>query len=142
MSDARVHYVVLKQQPRTTHPRTNHPHQKEGTATTHKDHAARKPETPNPEHGTQPTQATHHIPALLPQDPTVCQTRKPARPAPHPFPQHPPQREGVRTRNTTQTNRPLSADIPPMSTHRRTCACAMGFASTHPPDHPCEQTRG
>jgi hypothetical protein len=70
IKDARVHYVVLKQQPRTTHP-THTP--KQGN---HAIGAARKPETNNPGR-TKPS------PVLLPQDPTVCQTLNRMNPAPH-----------------------------------------------------------
>jgi hypothetical protein len=67
IKDARVHYVVLKQQPRTTHP----------THFTCVLGAARKPETnvPTPQPRTPPEGRTRgRAMVLLPQDPTVCQT--------------------------------------------------------------------
>jgi hypothetical protein len=139
VSDARVHYVVLKQQPRTTPPHTHRP-PKEGNSHARTDHAARKTGNTQTRNTKHPTLTGHapHATALLPQDPTVCQTRKPACPPPAPFQdtrKHPYQGQ-------ERTNRPLSADIPPMSTHRRTDACAMGFASTHPGTHPCRQNQG
>jgi hypothetical protein len=63
IKDARVHYVVLKQQPHTTHP----------THFTCVLDAARKPET----------QVPGSPPVLLPQDPTVCQTLNRPSPPPH-----------------------------------------------------------
>jgi hypothetical protein len=62
--------------------------------------SARKPETPNPETTTAKAAAP---PALLPQDPTVCQTL-PGDTAPVPFQDHhasPPKGKnaGVRTNN-------------------------------------------
>ena len=74
IKDARVHYVVLKQQPRTTHPT----HTTRKGAETCMIGAARKPETNKP--GRNP-------PALLPQDPTVCQTL-PGDTVPVPFQDH------------------------------------------------------
>lgn len=58
IKDARVHYVVLKQQPRTTHPTRTHKRANRVLA------AAGKPET----------QVPGKTPVLLSQDPTVCQT--------------------------------------------------------------------
>jgi hypothetical protein len=73
IKDARVHYVVLKQQPRTTHP-THQPPPKEQPP--RMIGAARKPET-NKTHNptTHPTSGKRgRAMVLLPQDPTVCQT--------------------------------------------------------------------
>lgn len=72
IKDARVHYVVLKQQPQTTHP----------THTTCMIGAARKPETNKPGKQPAPQPQYQPLPALLPQDPTVCQTLN------HPIPRH------------------------------------------------------
>jgi hypothetical protein len=83
IKDARVHYVVLKQQPRTTHP--THPRQ---SRTTHVIGAARKPETNVP--GKSPS------PVLLPQDPTVCQTL-PNNHKPPAFQDQPSKEEPART---------------------------------------------
>jgi hypothetical protein len=85
IKDARVHYVVLKQQPRTTHP-THQPPPKEKPPCMID--AARKPETNKPGTGTKHSPR----PALLPQDPTVCQTLNRAAPAPAVPQQPPPQR--------------------------------------------------
>lgn len=59
---------------------------------THEDHAARKPETPKPAPRNHATLTGHapHATALLPQDPTVCQTQKPDNPLPAPFHNTPP----------------------------------------------------
>ena len=71
IKDARVHYVVLKQQPRTTHP-TRAPTK----GTNRMIGAARKPETqvPQPAPRTPQTGNAAGAVVLLPQDPTVCQT--------------------------------------------------------------------
>src|SRR6476620_6773446 len=72
IKDARVHYVVLKQQPQTTHPTHTTPTKRAETCMID---AARKPETNKPETNTpQPVSPDASLPALLPQDPTVCQT--------------------------------------------------------------------
>ena len=111
IKDARVHYVVLKQQPRTTHP----------THTTCMIGAARKPETHKP----APLPTKGRTTALLPQDPTVCQTLNHRTP-PAPF-QEPPKRRTVLS--TGKTRQPLFVDIPPLSTRRRTSVCATGLYS-------------
>ena len=117
IKDARVHYVVLKQQPQTTHPtHTN----------AHVTGAARKPETNKPRKQPAPQPQYQPLPALLPQDPTVCQTLPTS-------PDH--QRstalpEGrTRTNTTVRATRHLFVDIPPMSTRRRTNVCATGIYS-------------
>jgi hypothetical protein len=84
---------------------------------------ARKPETQVPE---PPQPKTAAPPVLLPQDPTVCQTRN------HPDP--PPHRSKTPSKRTSvlgveKTTRPLFVDIPPMSTRRRTIVCATGLYS-------------
>jgi hypothetical protein len=52
---------------------------------------------------------------------------------------HNPHKEGKQTRspysNQPAPTRHLSVDIPPMSTHRRTNACAMGLLLTTPTPH-------
>jgi len=70
IKDARVHYVVLKQQPQTTHP-THNPSEREADRVIG---AARKPETNKTHTTTKPPKGPRHDMALLPQDPTVCQT--------------------------------------------------------------------
>ena len=125
IKDARVHYVVLKQQPQTTHP-------------THANVCARcsqetRNTSPTPPPGLLPRKGTpDDAMVLLPQDPTVCQTLN--RPYP---PRH-------RSRTTTpkgkdpywvpgKNRRPLFVDIPPVSTRRRTYVCATGVLLTTPP---------
>ena len=71
IKDARVHYVVLKQQPQTTHP-THNPHQREPTV---------RSMQPGNQKQTNPGKSPS--PALLPQDPTVCQTLNHRFPLPH-----------------------------------------------------------
>jgi hypothetical protein len=71
IKDARVHYVVLKQQPRTTHP-THAPAPKDQNNRVIG--AARKPETNNPTPQPPGPKAGSCAMVLLPQDPTVCQT--------------------------------------------------------------------
>ena len=122
IKDARVHYVVLKQQPRTTHP-THAPLPKEKPTV----HARCSQETRNKQ-----TPGKLPSPVLLPQDPTVCQTLN--RPTPPRTVPGPPQ-ERIRTRHTGKTTRPLFADIPPVSTRRRTYVCATGVT----PDNPTTQ---
>jgi hypothetical protein len=73
IKDARVHYVVLKQQPQTTHP-------------THNMRDRCSQETRN-------KQTRGQTPALLPQDPTVCQTL-PSNHTPARFPEHRPLPKG------------------------------------------------
>ena len=86
IKDARVHYVVLKQQPQTTHP----------THTNMRDRCSQ--ETRNKQTRKHTTAKTMiRSTALLPQDPTVCQTLN------HPFPDpavpgHTIRRPGIRTR--------------------------------------------
>lgn len=72
--------------------------------------------------GNQKQSTTSQKPmVLLPQDPTVCQTLN--HPAPHP----PFQNHHWSVLDTKRTTRPLFVDIPPMSTRRRTIACATGL---------------
>ena len=82
----------------------------------------------------------HDAMVLLPQDPTVCQTLNrllPRRTVPGP---PPPQKGASNPYWAPQNNtRPLFADIPPVSTRRRTSVCATGVLLTTPP-HP--HTRG
>lgn len=118
IKDARVHYVVLKQQPRTTHP----------THTTCMTGAARKPETNKP--ATPPRKNGTGTTALLPQDPTVCQTLN--------HPSHTSTLPGTPTKegtvlSTRKDRQPLFADIPPLSTRRRTSVCATGCTPDKPP---------
>lgn len=64
---------------------------------------------------------------LLSQDPTVCQTQNRLRPAPA-VPGH--SRASVLGKDKTM--RPLFADIPPVSTRRRTSVCATGVTPDKP----------
>ena len=110
IKDARVHYVVLKQQPRTTHP----------THTTRKGRYAHdrcSQETRN----TSPGKVT--LPGPVASGPNSVPNTKPRRPSPAPF-QDPPESASVLGKK--KTTRPLFADIPPVSTRRRTCVCATG----------------
>ena len=92
IKDARVHYVVLKQQPQTTHP-THNP-QREPTCMIG---AARKPETNKTRQNKPATQkVTTRPPALLPQDPTVCQTLN--------HPNHTPPFQDTRTSKKNRTS--------------------------------------
>ena len=121
IKDARVHYVVLKQQPQTTHPtHTN----------AHVTGAARKPETNKPRKQPAPQPQYQPLPALLPQDPTVCQTLN--------HPSHTSTLPGTPTKegtvlSTGKDRQPLFADIPPLSTRRRTIVCATGCTPDKPP---------
>jgi hypothetical protein len=116
IKDARVHYVVLKQQPRTTHP----------THTTCMIGAARKPETQVPER--------KNPPGPVASGPNSVPNTKPLITSPAPFQDH-------RTSKGSQgpywvpakNRRPLFADIPPVSTRRRTIVCATGVLLTTPP---------
>ena len=87
IKDARVHYVVLKQQPRTTHPT----------------HAPRKGKQPcdrrSQETRNKQTRKVT-LPVLLPQDPTVCQTLN-HLPQPRTVPQH--TQERIRTKHRKRT---------------------------------------
>jgi hypothetical protein len=80
--------------------------------------AARKPET---------NKTRDKAPALLPQDPTVCQTLN----RPHPPAPFQDTLKRVSVLGQGKTGRPLFADIPPVSTRRRTIACAAGIYSWH-----------
>jgi hypothetical protein len=115
IKDARVHYVVLKQQPQTTHP-THNPrratmHDRCSQETRNKQTRKKKP------------------PALLPQDPTVCQTL-PSGTVPAAF-QDTLSHQGKKHpySQPVRATRHLFVDIPPMSTRRRTIVCATGFYS-------------
>lgn len=108
-----------------------------------------KPETPTTT--PHPHQETNHtkrdpppdpgrVQPLLPQDPTVCHTppnQQPTSPFHNPHPQPPQRREADTSPYSNQPapTRHLSVDIPPMSTHRRTNACAMGILLTTPTPH-------
>lgn len=69
-------------------------------------------------------------PVLLSQDPTVCQTLNRTTQAPT-VPGH----SKASVLGKDQTMRPLFADIPPVSTRRRTYVCATGVLLTTP-THP------
>ena len=116
IKDARVHSVVLKQQPRTTHPTHTNMHDRCSQET-------RNTQTRNPHPHKKKGQ---DITALLPQDPTVCQTLN--------HPSHTSTLPGTPTKegtvlSTGKDRQPLFADIPPLSTRRRTCVCATGLYS-------------
>jgi len=115
IKDARVHYVVLKQQPRTTHPTHTTPEK----GSNHAIGAARKPET----------QVPGSPPVLLPQDPTVCQTL-PNDSYQRTFQDaHPPKGTKCPYLPPACAARHLFVDIPPVSTRRRTSVCATGIYS-------------
>lgn len=90
IKDARVHYVVLKQQPRTTHPTHNPP--KGANAHDRCSQETRNKQAPG----------SKTLPALLPQDPTVCQTLNHASPT-RTVPGQTPHREPIRTKHERQT---------------------------------------
>jgi hypothetical protein len=81
--------------------------------------AARKPETNKPGKTRKGIQ-----PALLPQDPTVCQTLPG-----NPDHQRSTTPKRIRTNSPVRATRHLFVDIPPLSTRRRTCVCATGIYS-------------
>ena len=92
--------------------------------------AARKPETHKPATPTPTTKKGQDITALLPQDPTVCQTLN--------HPSHTSTLPGTPTKegtvlSTGKDRQPLFADIPPLSTRRRTSVCATGCTPDKPP---------
>ena len=129
IKDARVHYVVLKQQPHTTHPT----HAERVCSMQPGNQKQTKPTPPTPRHAPHkrgPAEDADAM-ALLPQDPTVCQTLNRTYPPRH------------RSKTTSEdmnpyltpgkTQRPLFADIPPVSTRRRTSVCATGVLLTTPP---------
>jgi len=95
MEDARVHYVVLKQQPHTTHP-THQPPQKRGP-TAHETTWQGNQKQTNPPTTRHSTNHDRPSTVLLPQDPTVCQTRNHPTPGPA-VPGHTPQGGCIRTR--------------------------------------------
>src|SRR6478752_2376686 len=105
IQDARVHYVVLKQQPHTTHP-THTCVDRHGRETRNKQTHQNTTHTPKGE-DSEPV-------ALLPQDPTVCQTQKP--PHHHAHRSRTTTKAGFVLGKDTTTQRPLFVDIPPMST--------------------------
>ena len=127
IKDARVHYVVLKQQPRTTHP----------THTTCMIGAARKPETQVPE----PPRPKPQQPGPVASGPNSVPNTKPPITSPAPFQDHPHFQRKHRGPYwvPAKNRRPLFVDIPPVSTRRRTIVCATGVLLTTPP-HP--HTRG
>jgi len=114
LQDARVHYVVLKQQPRPPAARTHMHGPTRGRNNRNTRSACNRCKT-----------------VLLPQDPTVCHTRTTATPRQHRS-RHPPQARDT-VPGTGKNRQPLFVDIPPMSTHRRTKACAMGNPDNPPP---------
>jgi len=123
IKDARVHYVVLKQQPRTTHP--THTTPKSGNRAIG---AARKPETQVPE----PPQPKPQHPGPVVSGPnSVPNTTRRIIPASVPGPG--PRREPDPYLLPACAARHLFADIPPVSTRRRTIVCATGLLLTTPP---------
>ena len=94
---------------------------------------ARKPETNKPTPQPAPPQGGHrprHGPVA--SGPNSVPNTKPPGPSPAPFQNIP---EGTSVLGAEKTTRPLFADIPPMSTRRRTCVCATGCTPDKPP-HP------
>jgi len=135
IKDARVHYVVLKQQPRTTHP-THQPLANSKKVNSVQGVAARKPEThkTHTPHPPPTKKGQTRTMVLLSQDPTVCQTL-PTRTPTTAF-QDPLKRGSVLTTGE-KPDRHLFIDIPPMSTRRRTIVCATGLLLTTPPHKHC-----
>ena len=127
IKDARVHYVVLKQQPQTTHPTHTNAHDRCSQET-------RNTQVPEPSltEENQPcclrTQqcAKHYPPAT-----TQPLSRTPT------FPK---ERKSVRTHKPVRATRHLFVDSPPMSTRRRTCVCATGCTPDKPPPPHTRQT--
>ena len=69
-------------------------------------------------------------PVLLPQDPTVCQTLNRITLIPHRSRRTgDPEGQPVTVLGEEKNTRPLFADIPPVSTRRRTNVCATGIYS-------------
>ncbi len=124
IKDARVHYVVLKQQPRTTHP-THQPPQQEPNA-----HDRCSQETRNK----QTRQTTPQPKRLRPRPDgpvasgpnSVPNTTQ--QPIPAAFQDPPPKRMHPYSPPACAT-RHLFVDIPPLSTRRRTSVCATGIYS-------------
>ena len=117
IKDARVHYVVLKQQPRTTHPTRTHKKANRVLA------AAGKPET----------QVPGKNPGPVVSGPNSVPNTKPLIPLPHRSRTRPLKREQHPYWVPAGNRRPLFVDIPPVSTRRRTCVCATGVLLTTPP---------
>ena len=137
IKDARVHYVVLKQQPRTTHPTHAFVCARCSQETRNTSPTPHNPRAGLPRKGTRHRELRAVV--LLPQDPTVCQTLNRPLPSQAPFQDHHPQRGVYPYWVPGKNRRPLFADIPPVSTRRRTSVCATGVLLTTPP-HP--HTRG
>ena len=122
IKDARVHYVVLKQQPQTTHPTQQH---------------ARSVQ-PGNQKQTSPTPPS--LPRKGTRGPWSCCLRT-QQCAKH----YPAIHTGERSKTLPRENpyllpactaRHLFVDIPPVSTRRRTIACATGLL----PDNPHTRT--
>ena len=123
MLDARVHYVVLKQQPRHRHPdppRTN-------TGHSHSGQCRKQPSQQTPDPPSRPRPCCLKTQQCA-KDPTPNQ--------PAPAFQTTPAGAAVLTRHRPPGPDHKSADIPPMSTRRRTIACATGY-----PANPTTNTR-
>src|SRR6478609_4387143 len=125
IKDARVHYVVLKQQPRTTHPT----HPKRVRVRCSRETRNKKSHTPHP----LPSQerSPGHGPVV--SGPNSVPNTKPRTSRPRRSRTHPLKKGRASVLGTDKTMRPLFADIPPVSTRRRTCVCATGVLLTTPP---------
>ena len=133
IKDARVHYVVLKQQPRTTHPTHQPPKGTKPCDRCSQETRNTSPTTRNPRRETRP----RHGPVA--SGPNSVPNTKPPRTHPGTVPGHAPEGNRSVLGSRTRTRRPLFVDIPPVSTRRRTIVCATGVLLTTPP-HP--HTRG
>ena len=118
IKDARVHYVVLKQQPQTTHPTHTNAH----------DRCSQETRNKQTQETTSTTTAVPAPPGPVASGPNSVPNTKPPNPPPHRS-QTGIRRQPVRTGHRRTTRQPLFVDIPPMSTRRRTNVCATGIYS-------------
>ena len=121
IKDARVHYVVLKQQPRTTHPTHTTPQGRYMHDRCSQETRNTSPgkEKPSRSCCLRTQQCAKHYPAVHsgPRSRTPTLPKKSGRPYLLP----------------ACAARHLFVDIPPVSTRRRTSVCATGVLLTTPP---------
>ena len=91
IKDARVHYVVLKQQPRTTHPHTPPP--TKGQAPMRSVQPGNQKQTKPTTQPTQPPKATHPSHGPVASGPNSVPNTKTAHPCPRTVPGHPPRKK-------------------------------------------------
>ena len=138
--DARVHYVVLKQQPHqpTPQPATTHTRRPQ-----HKDRRNRLQEQKKHQK-CPPCIAAKRSCCLRTQQ---CAKHNPHKPRPSAFltPPHPQRRRGTAVLTPGHNRKGHAKKLfdslmfPPMSTHRRTNACAMGNTDNPSSTHAGEQ---